>query len=227
MSAMSATISRCAVLVVALTLLAGMAGGQDPAAPKKRIPTLSNDNLVDRDSGDTSAPADTVVTLAEGRRAPGMPAGWARYSPDECGLSIALPGKPQIADLPIPDLQSGSARTYVYTDSTTVIVTMHAIVPTGGPIRAGAESFLKGIEAYPRVSDMKYSIDPGTGPRLGIKANYLQNGVPLGLEGFVEVHDKNWWLVSTMYRRASPEALAFTRKVLASAKFDGPPCNGK
>jgi hypothetical protein len=223
---MSTAISRCAVFVVALTLLAGMAVGQDPAAPKKRIPTLSNDNLVDRDSGDTSAPPDTVVTLAEGRQAPGMPAGWARYSPDECGLSIALPGKPQIEDMPFLEMWF-SRRRYIYADNKTAVMAMHGIALVDPLIRKVAEGYLRALQANPAVSDMKYSVDPGTGPRLGIRATYESSRVPLALEGFIEVQGKNCWIVATMSARASAEALTIGRKVLLSVKFDGPPCNGK
>jgi hypothetical protein len=227
---MSAAIARSAALIIGLTLLTGIAAGQDPAVPKKKVPTMSNEDLEQRDWGLVGALPDVATPDATapvaGKSAAGLPAGWARYSPDECGLSIAFPGKPSSFAIPISPAM-GAVRNYVYTDGKVVIMDSHASTPEQIPVGVGAEAFFRGLEVTPAISDMKRSIDPGTGPRRGIKATYLQNGVPLGLEGFVEVHGKNCWFIVAMYQRGNPEAVALAKRALASAKLDRPPCPGQ
>lgn len=217
---------RSVILILVLGLFFGVARAQDPTPPpQKKIPSMSTDDVDGKNqSGLTTISQPEAKPPAEKPSAVMTPEGWARYSPDECGLSIALPGKPQAMDLPSSGKTQATAKNYVYTDGKVVVMATHAVSEIESSTQTQAEAFFQGLGATPKISGMKSSIEQGTGPRLGIKAEYVQNGTPLGLEGFVEVHGRNCWVVVAVYQRSSPEAKALGQKAIATATFDGPPC---
>jgi hypothetical protein len=228
---MSSATGRTVALIAVLTLMTAVAAGQDPAVPKKRVPTMSNEDLGNQNSGVGGSSASEMDISPLEKSAGPLPSGWARYSPEGCGLTIALPGKPQTFDIPAAEQLGFSLKMYGYLgeymgDRMSVLAT-HTVSAVEGPVREVAEGFFVGLKVTPGVSDLQYYIDSGDGPRLGLRAVYTQNGVPLGFEGFLEGHKRSFWVVGTMYPQASPQSLALGRKAVASARFNGKPCKGE
>jgi hypothetical protein len=191
-------ITRCAASMLALTILAGLVGC----------------GMLKRKSHDW-VPTPVGET----------PTGWTRYSPGECGLSIALPGELQPLNTPVPDSpQVVSVKNYIYKGGDMAILVSHGVSIDEAAVKAEAEGFFKGLGSTPTVSNMDYSIDPGTEERVSMRATYKQNGGSLGFEGFVDVRGKNSWVVGVVYQLGSATGLEIGKKALATASFDRPQC---
>src|SRR5262245_62247281 len=145
--------ARAFCLMVAYVLVAGSAGGQQPGSQTRRVPSMTSD--------DTQGTPDVGRTvLPEGpRSAVPTPAGWVRYFPANCGLSIALPRRPLEADLPISAqdrslFRSGSDS--FYTDGSLTVIATHFQTYTPTPASSIVDSFFQGLSQSKGVGNLKY-----------------------------------------------------------------------
>jgi hypothetical protein len=219
---MRSTTIRLGILTVVLTLCVGVARAQDPSPPQKKIPSMSSDDVGVRSPNPTTSPDDARPPA--GTRDATLPPGWARYTPDGCGLSIGLPGP--MEPLPVPNQTGFTIRSYAYKSSTMVVVVGHAVIPGHGTARDFAEGVMIGLQRA-GGADMHYSIENADGPRLTLVGSYKQTGVPLAFEGFVEKQGQNCWMVLTVYSPANDQGSTLGKKALRSASFDAAPCEDR
>ena len=229
---MPSLLIRCSLAFTAIMMLViciGSAAAQDSAAQRQNpqsqnLPSLSNDDLSIKPP---APPETTEIVIKSRRRAPaGFPAGWMTYTPEECGLSIVLPGRPKPGEIAVPKAPSPliiSERYYSYHNAHVAIVAFHLVTTSESPIKKVAQAFFQGPFGA-KLQGFEYSIDPGTASRVPIRATYSEDGKPYGLEGFIQEEGKHAWAVVGLYGVNNTAALQTARKVLASASFGNLPC---
>ena len=211
--------------LAAMLICVGLALGQESETPRKPMPSMSNDDLASR-----RAPAveSTEIVLKPPKPAPaGFPAGWATYSPEECGFTIVSPGQMVAVELPVPASIASivlSQRYYSYHDEHKAFFAFHLVSAVPLPLRQLTDAV---FQDEANLRDLKYSIgapkDP-KGSRLPVSANYSENSQPYSIEGFAQGLGKHTWLILGFYERDNAQAAEAVRKALGSARFDGKPC---
>jgi len=211
------------VLLACCVLLPGLARGQQSPSQTK-VPAMTSDDPQGGWNSSRSAPAPGQSRAAVG----GTPAGWVRYFPANCGLSIALPRRPLEADLPISEQDKGlfrSSSNSFYTDGSLTVMAAHFQTVTPTPASSIVDSFFESLSENKEVRNLRYSANPGYRPtRTDLAATYTQGDKSVELEGFIEVTGTHGWLVLSMHRQGSAQAKEKGRRVLESALFDGPSC---
>jgi len=163
----------------------------------------------------------------ETRPAATTPAGWVRYFPANCGLSIALPRRPLEADLPVSGqdkslFRSGSDS--FYTDGSLTVIAAHFQTFTPTSASSIVDSFFQGLSESKGVGGLKYSAkETGRPTRTDVEATY-RAGASLELEGFIEVIGTHSWLIVAIHQQGNVQSKEKGRRVLESALFDGPSC---
>ena len=215
-------LSKAVAVLMAFVFLSGWAGGQQPAPQTKNVPAMTSDEAAAGVYvGRSAAPS------AEADPGGATPAGWVRYFPASCGLSIALPRRPLEADLPVSAQDKAlfrSSSNSFYTDGSLTVIAAHFQTVTPTPASSIVETFFQGLSESRGVKALKYSANPTDRPtRTGIIAAY-QGDASIELEGFIEVIGTHGWLVVAMHRQSNVRAKEKGRRILESALFDGPSC---
>jgi len=180
---------------------------------------------------DVKAPAPPlditeIVSKVPKKPAPGFPSGWGIYTPEGCGLSIALPGRPEGREFKVPEAVADvmvAERGYVYHNNRLAVTADHLITSTHIPIGILTQGFVEVLQSR-GLPDLKYSILQGTPTQVPIKGTFTDDGKTFSMEGFVHVSGNQTWFVTGFYETDDEGALRETRKALASAKFDSTPC---
>src|SRR5262249_28575209 len=209
-------------LLMGYILVAGSAGGQQQGSQTRTVPAMSSDDARAASSADR-----TAVSSEEPRPGAATPAGWVRYFPANCGLSIALPRRPLEADLPLSAqdkslFQSGSDS--FYTDGSLTVIATHFQTFTPTSASSIVDSFFQGLSESKGVRNLKYSANETTRPtRTDVVATYRVDAW-LELEGFIEVIGTHSWLIVAIHQQGNVQSREKGRRVVDSALFDGPSC---
>src|SRR5215470_3660201 len=193
--------ARACCLLMSYVLGAGSAVGQQQGTQTKGVPSMTSDDA-------QSPPGFGGATVSTEKPRPGAttPAGWVRYFPANCGLSIALPRRPLEADLPIsaqdkPLFRSGSNS--FYTDGSLTVIAAHFQTVTPTPSSSIVESFFQGLSEGQGLKDLKYSARETSRPtRTDVYATYRADEL-LDLEGFIEVIGTHGWLVVAIHGQSN------------------------
>jgi hypothetical protein len=211
-----------AFCLLAALLLASVWAGAQQLQQTKNVPSMTSDD------GSGGVNLGRAATLPdEIRKTESTPAGWVRYFPANCGLSIALPRRPLEADLPISAqdrslFRSGSNS--FYTDGSLTVIAAHFQTVTPTPASSIVDSFFEGLSEGKGLRDLKYSAKETSRPtRTDVYATYRADEW-LDLEGFIEVMGTHGWLVVAIHPRGNLKSKEKGRRVLDSALFDGPSC---
>jgi hypothetical protein len=154
-----------------------------------------------------------------------------RYSPENCGMSLELPSKPEHSKTPSQVIQARPGVNYlnVFVSGTSniVIFITHTAATNFQSPKSMAEDFRKDIFNTPGVSDLTYVTEPATDMKAPIKGTYRQNNGIGEINGVALSQGKQTWLVVSLYIQSDKEAETIGQRILASIKLDGAPCPEK
>src|SRR5260370_20773225 len=175
--------TRALALLTACFLLSGSAGGQQPSPQTKNVPAMTSNE------GEAGLYADrSAQPTAEAIPGPATPAGWIRYFPASCGLSIALPRRPLEADLPISAQHKAlfrSGSNSFYTDGSLTVISAHFQTLTPTPASSIVDHFFPGLSQGNGIKSLKYSAKPtDRSTRTDVVATYREENW-VELEGFI------------------------------------------
>jgi hypothetical protein len=176
--------------------------------------------------GVPSAKQPTVVSSTEA-----SPAGLTRYTLEGCGLSIVLPAAPVDSEVELAGVDRhrlGPVKCHTSVGNGYVVIVCH-IQASGqatfeGQLDEFVEGFFRGISSSPGHSNARYTIGDKSSNRESFRASFEMKGVPVEIEGFAQLQGRHGWIVTALYPFANSAAVESARKVLASPRFDGPPC---
>jgi hypothetical protein len=219
---MGRLITRPLGLLIVGVLMPGWAGGQQPSLQTKNVPAMTSD---DPQAGLYADRSTQPAVEAMPVRA--TPAGWVRYFPASCGLSIALPRRPLEADLPISAQDKAlfrSGSNSFYTDGSLTVIAAHFQTVTPTPASSIVDSFFQGLSESNGIKGLKYSAKPtDRSTRTDVAATYRADNW-VELEGFIEVIGTHGWLIVAMHQQGRVQSKEKGRLILESALFDGPSC---
>ncbi len=153
------------------------------------------------------------------------PAKLQRYSPQDLGLSLELPGKPLMADI------SGTAphdikqiKIYTYDDQQISVILMNSVSEklsvTPGGIKDMAAGFLDSFAKRPGVSDVVKLAEPKDDSTLMIRSTLKDKGTYFEVRGFVHAKGNSAWIIATRYMLGDEHAIALAMEIINSVKFD-------
>lgn len=152
---------------------------------------------------------------------------WARVSPAKCGLSLEMPGEPQLMNFPQPEEVRRSVNyldLYMYQGNDVVVMISHTSASVHLPPKPLAEGVVKGIVTNAAVSDLNYTTEPSTDTKTPIKGSYKQSGVALEMNGIAMSEQKQAWVVISVYKQGESASQKAAERILSSIKMDGKPC---
>jgi hypothetical protein len=203
-----------------VALLTATAVSQQPGNQNKKVPAMSSDDL----DAVSSAKPPSVVSSTD------APAGLTRYMPEGCGLSIALPSTPVVAEITLAGADRrfmAAIRQYMSTGNGVAIAVLFFRPRQASD--AQPETFLQGFFealAYRRVfSNPRYTLTGTSSTGASFRGSCDLKGVPLEIEGFVNMQGRDGWFVYAIHPMGQPAAVQPIKDVLASARFDGSPCS--
>jgi hypothetical protein len=211
-----------ALCLLAVWLLVSVWAGAQQPQQTKNVPAMTSDD------GSVPFNATRAATFSEETpKTQATPAGWIRYFPANCGLSIALPRRPLEADLPISAQDKAlfrSGSNSFYTDGSLTVIAAHFQTVTPTPASSIVDSFFEGLSEGKGLKDLKYSAkETSRATRTDVYATYRADEW-LDLEGFIEVTGTHGWLVVAIHPQGKVKSKEKGRRILDSALFDGPSC---
>lgn len=148
---------KCAIKNVAaalwlVTVLSPAINAQQPETPKKRPPSFTADGpqMPRGQYGSPQSSALGVMKLGEAAE------GWARYSLEDTGASLELPGEPQMLRVPVSGETSGSVlRSYFYRGDGVAVFVSYALTPNSGEAGRFVGGWVDGLMKHLGVTDSR------------------------------------------------------------------------
>ena len=151
-----------------------------------------------------------------------------RYSPGNCGISLELPGPPELATTPPQVLRARPGLVYweVYSttthDLTTLLIHTSATAPQSP--KSVIDWFLGGVSANREVTGLNHSLETVTETKTTLKGMMKQNGKIGEINGAVMTQGNHSWLVVSLYVRSEKRAQAMGQRILDSIQLSGKSC---
>src|SRR4030095_13914736 len=191
-------ITSTILLTLILTLCFSEGAAQQSGA--RKAPLLTSEDL--KAVGEASAsisPGPKSITRDSAK--------WQRYSPNELGLSIDLPGKPMLMGLTFPDFpqQLGPAKAYTYQNeqiSAFVLrFTIKKLPVSVRELRNFGAGFLDASARKPGVTDVDNQTEQADDSTVLLLSTYAQGTLLFETRGFVHTNGKDVWLIVTRFSK--------------------------
>lgn len=165
--------------------------------------------------------------VASGYQTPAQTDKWARYSPENCGLSLELSSKPSKLSFQIPDELKAIMRymnLYASRSGPVSVVMTNVSSSETLPVREFTEGVIEGFNQGAGISDLKYLLGATTDGKLPINGYYTLNGARFEMNGVAIGVGKQAWVIICTYKQDNQDATKNASRTLASIKMDGTPC---
>ena len=219
---------NCASKAVAATLWLAIVlplsiNAQQPEPPKKRAPSLTVDGP-QMPMGQEGRPPSG----AQGRDASGVmngggsPEEWTRYSLEDTGASLELPGEPQSVSVPVPDKMRGAVlKNYFYKSGEVLVIISYSMTPNSRDAWNYAAGWMDGLMKQQGITDA--TIEPVRdfqAKRVPIKVIGKLNGTQVELRGAILFIDqqKEVLIVLAEFKQANARARAVATRAVDSVE---------
>jgi hypothetical protein len=193
----------------------GTINAQQSEPPKQRAPSLTVDGpQVPRRQGGT--PLSGVMNVG------GAAEGWARYSLEDTGASLELPGEPQMLSVPVLDKMPGAVlKNYYYKGGEVLVLIGDPMTPRSMDAWSYAAGWMDGLVKQQGISDA--TIEPVRNfraRRVPIKVIGKLNGAQVELRGTIFFIDgqKEVLMVLAEFKQANAKARAVASRAVDSVE---------
>lgn len=220
---------KCATRTVAAALwlaivLSPAISGQQPEVPKKRSPTLTVDGpqipAANAGGQDGNEGSD-----ASGVTNPGSTAeAWTRYSLEDTGASLELPGEPQSFSVPVPEkLQGAVLKNFFYKSSDVLVIISYTMTPKSMDAWSYAAGWMDGLIKQQGITEP--TIEPYRdlrARRVPVKVTGKLNGAKVELRGTILFIDqqKEVLIVLAEFKQSNSKARVVATRAVDSVEVD-------
>lgn len=133
-----------------MTVFSPEINAQQPETPKKRPPSLTVDGPQMPRSPDGSAQSGAAGMM----KVAGAAEGWARYSFEDIGASLELPGEPQMLSVPVSEEPAGGVfKSYFYRGDGIAVFITYALTPKSRAAGNFVGRWMDGVLKHLGVTD--------------------------------------------------------------------------
>jgi hypothetical protein len=156
--------------------------------------------------------------------APGTPT-WARYSPENAGLSLELPGELHPFNVPMPEDPGRGFKqvtAYTYNDRRLFVFLCHYVSHKPEVARESLKDLAAGfIDSLKKSAGLTDSSTEVSGPcRILMRGSYKQKNVPVRFEGFARRYEANAWILVATYAQSDSSGRPLAQQVLDSVRIN-------
>ncbi|MEK6304278.1 MAG: hypothetical protein AABO41_26615 [Acidobacteriota bacterium] len=154
----------------------------------------------------------------------GAPEAWTRYSLEDTGASLELPGEPQSFNVPVPAKMPGAVlKNYYYKSGDVLVIISYSMTPNSMDAWSYAAGWMDGLLKQQGITDA--TIEPVRdlrAKRVPIKVIGKLNGTPVELRGAVLFIDqqKEVLVVLAEFKQANAKARAVATRAVDSVQID-------
>ncbi len=179
---------KCATKTVAgalwlVTVFLPAINAQQPETPKKRPPSFTADGpqLPRGQDGSPQSGALGVTKLGAAAE------GWARYSLEDTGASLELPGEPQMLSVPVSgETSAGVYRSYFYRGDGVAVFVSYALTPKSRDAGNFVGGWMDGLMKHLGVTDSRIEANRNLrAKRVPVRVTGKVSGIEVEFKGTI------------------------------------------